>query len=212
MRKPTRICKICFDQIDDNCLFNLLSKNSNLCSKCRRLFKPKFNKFNVDGYKGIAIYDYDETIKAYLYQFKGCFDIELADIFLEPYYFGLRLMFDGFTMIPVPSYLEDDKERGFNHVVTIFSKIKLPMVDALIKTSHFKQANNTGKERKNIKDYLKIKELAFLKGKKILIVDDVYTTGSTMKACIELVETLHPKEIRILVMSKTIFVHSISPN
>ena len=147
-----------------------------------------------------------------MYQFKGCFDIELVDVFLQPYYFGLKLLFDGFTMIPVPSFSEDDKERGFNHVETIFSKVGLPMVNVLEKTSHFKQANNTGKDRKNIKDYLKIKQLSTLRHKRILIVDDVYTTGSTMKAFIELVKTLSPKEIRILVMSKTIFDPSLSPN
>ncbi len=115
-------------------------------------------------------------------------------------------------MIPVPSYEEDDKIRGFNHVETIFSRIKLPMVKALHKTDHFKQAENSGKERKNIKDYLKIKNVPGITGKKVLLVDDVYTTGSTMKACIELVQKLNPKEIKILVMSKTIFHNSISPN
>jgi len=40
-------------------------------------------------------------------------------------------------------------------------------------------------------------------GDKILIVDDVFTTGATVQGIIKLVKTLNPKKIRVLVMSKT---------
>ena len=211
LKKQTRICKVCFDPIDDKSLYNIFHKNSCLCSKCRKRFKPKFIKFDIDGYEALSIYDYDETIKALLYQFKGCFDYELADVFLQPYYFGLKQMFSGYVLVPIPSFEEDDKIRGFNHVETIFSKLKLPIINALVKTDHFKQAENTSKERKNIGNYLTIKQVQGITNKKVLLVDDVYTTGSTMKACTKLIKNLHPKDIKILVMSKTVFDSSISP-
>ena len=40
-------------------------------------------------------------------------------------------------------------------------------------------------------------------GKKVLIVDDVFTTGSTVNAMIDLIKPKNPKKIKILVMSKT---------
>jgi len=45
-------------------------------------------------------------------------------------------------------------------------------------------------------------------GKKILIVDDVYTTGSTIDAAIKLILKGKPKTISVLVLSKTIFDQS----
>lgn len=112
-------------------------------------------------------------------------------------------MYSGFTIVPVPSYKKEDEKRGFNHVVEIFSRLKLPIENVLIKTAHFKQANNKKNERKDISKFLTVKCTDSLRGKRVLIVDDVYTTGSTMKAAIQLVKSLGPKEIRVLVMSKT---------
>lgn len=107
--------------------------------------------------------------------------------------------------MPIPSFYLDDERRGFNHVFEIFKYLKLPMIKILEKTDAFKQANHSSKDRTNIHKYLKLINGDNLFGKKVLIVDDVYTTGSTMKAAIKLVESLHPKDIKILVLSKTLF-------
>ncbi len=184
-------------------MFSFIHKNEYLCGNCRELFNPKFIKFDVKGYQALAIYDYDETIKTYLYQFKGCYDYELYPVFLYQYINEIRLLYLGYTVIPIPSYEEENEERGFNHVEEIFSLLKLPMLKILEKTEKFKQAKNSAKEREGIKNILKVKDNVDLSHKKILLVDDVYTTGSTMKTAVGLVEKLHPKDIKILVMSKT---------
>ena len=45
--------------------------------------------------------------------------------------------------------------------------------------------------------------------KNILIVDDVFTTGSTIRAAIDLVKQAKPKNIKVLVMAKTVFKDEI---
>ncbi len=187
-------------------MFSFIHKNEYLCGNCRELFAPKFINFNVKDYKALALYEYDETIKTYLYQFKGCYDYELYPVFLYQYINEIRLLYLGYTVIPIPSYEEENEERGFNHVEEIFSLLRLPTLKILEKTEKFKQAKNTAKEREGIKDFLKVKEKVDLSDKKVLLVDDVYTTGSTMKTAIDLVEKLHPKDIKILVMSKATLI------
>ena len=203
LNAPTRICKLCFKDIKGVNLFNLVHPETCICRTCFKDIVGRFIPFKVSGYKALAVYHYDEKIKSLIYQLKGCFDIEIADVFLSRYKDELNLMFHNYVMIPVPSYYKDDLKREFNHVVEIFKILKLPMLKILRKTKGVKQANSTSKQRKDISKYLTIKNTD-LSGKKVLIVDDVYTTGSTMKAAIKLVEKLHPKTIKVLVISKTI--------
>jgi len=106
-------------------------------------------------------------------------------------------------MIPAPSSKESDEERGFNHVVEIFKCLRLKMLRIIHKTKQIKQADLTTKEREKIGDILVIDDVD-LRGRKILLVDDVYTTGSTIKAMIKLVRQQGAKNIKVLLMSKTI--------
>ena len=183
-------------------MFHILT-NYQICMNCYREIKPTFIKFKIGKYKALAIYEYDDRIKKLLYQFKGCFDIEIFDVFLSRYARELRLIYDGFVMVPIPSYREDDENREFNHVKEMFKILKLKSEKVLFKTKKIKQANLSFKDRKQIKNILGIANGEALRNKKVVIVDDVYTTGATISAAISLIEQYHPKKIRILVMSKT---------
>ncbi len=76
------------------------------------------------------------------------------------------------------------------------------MLRCIYKTKNVKQADLTSEERKKVSDILKIDDVDLSK-KKILIVDDVFTTGSTVRSMINLVKSKNPKRIKVLVMSKT---------
>lgn len=203
-KEPTKICKLCFKPIEEYTLSNVVN-NFEVCSRCYEDIIPKFTKFKIDNIKALAVYDYDEKIQSLIYQLKGCFDIEIAELFLERFKRELRIRYWGYVIVPIPSYKQDDEIRGFNHVVELFKSLKIITLEILEKTQKFKQALNTKNERKDIKKYLSLKETPDLSHKKVLLVDDVYTTGSTMKAAIELIKTLNPKKIEVLVVSKTIF-------
>ena len=85
----------------------------------------------------------------------------------------------------------------------IFKNLNLKMIKCIHKTKQVKQADLTTKEREKIGQYLTIDNVD-LKHKKVLLVDDVYTTGSTIKSMIKLVQERGAKKIKVLLMSKTI--------
>ena len=203
LKKPTKVCKLCFKEIDDNSLFNLTHPSVDVCPWCYKEIKPHFFKFKVLGYNAISIYRYDDKVKSLLYQFKGCFDYELLNVFFERFSRELSLRYRGYVMVPVPSYKQDDEIREFNHVEEMFKILNLPIRKMIVKTKKVKQATSTSNKRKEIGKHLVLVDNSDLSKYKILLVDDVYTTGSTMKACIRLIEKLHPKKIEVLVMSKT---------
>ena len=203
MKPPTRVCKLCFKEIKEFD-YPYLFHNFEICNCCYEDIKPTFTKFKIDEIPAIAIYDYTERIQSLLYQFKGCFDIEIAPVFLERFCAELKYLFHEYIMVPIPSFKDDDDDREFNHVEEMFKFLKLKSMKLLIKTGSFKQALNSFEKRKQIEKYLSLKEKPSLVNKKILLVDDVYTTGSTMRAAIKLIKELHPRCIKVLVMSKTI--------
>ena len=200
---PTKSCLICFKKIKINDICRLFNDSIDICRSCQTEMEPKFITFKVDGYSAVAIYEYNAIIKKLVYQYKGCYDYVLNQVFLNMYAKELKIRYSDYLIVPVPSFKKDDETRGFNHVIEIFKNIGLNMLDILIKTEKHKQAISTVNERREVYKVLELKERVDLRKKKVLIVDDIYTTGSTMKSAINLIEKLNPKKISILVMAKT---------
>ena len=183
-------------------MYEVVNQDSCLCDQCQNKLAPYFKRFVVGSAEGVAVYRYDDNIKSLLYQFKGCYDIELAPIFLNRFKNELHIAYKGYILIPAPSYDEDDKDREFNHVIEMFKILNLPIYHLVNKTSRFKQAGSKSKQRKDAIEHLSIESYDQIRNKKILIVDDVMTTGSTLKAMVSLIQKGHPKCIKILVMSR----------
>lgn len=200
---PTRNCLICFKKVNITDFCRLFNGKIPICQACQTEMGPKFIKFHVDNHKATSLYNYNPFIRKLIYQYKGCYDYELHQVFLDRYAKEIKLRYFDRVIIPIPSYQNEDEQRGFNHVVETFKSIGLTMLNILEKTEKHKQALSSFKQRKEVYKYLELKSYPDLSKKKVLIVDDVYTTGSTMKSAIHLIEKLNPKKIDVLVVAKT---------
>lgn len=99
-------------------------------------------------------------------------------------------IWDNGVLVPIPLDKKKLKIRGYNQSEELAKKLsiilKIPVeLNNLIKIKHTKsQMELSGEERKkNLENAFTIKNAAELVGKKIFLVDDVYTTGSTMEEC-----------------------------
>lgn len=194
-------CKVCFSSIKNQGM-NALIKNRSICQKCYNEFEVIYKYEKIEEVDTLFLYNYNDYLKKLIYQFKGCYDIELRSVFLERHLMFLKLIYQGYHLVCVPSSKNDDKVRCFNHVEEIFSFMKLPMEKCLEKINDEKQSNRKRNERRKIKNNIKLINGEALENKKVLIVDDIYTTGNTLKTCIELVKECKPKKIKALVVCK----------
>lgn len=202
LNEPMRVCKICFKSFKLDSLRNIVYKRISICHRCFDKLTPNFYKYKIDNIPALSLYDYDDTFKALLYQFKGCYDIELGQIFIEQYLLYLRFVYHGYVLVPMPSSKEDDIKREFNHVIESFKIMNLEFLNILYKSERYKQSDQPHSERHKISKYLKVSDLKEVRNRKILLIDDVVTTGSTLKSAIKLIKKGNPKCIKILTLAK----------
>lgn len=198
----TRFCKACFAPLKLDSLHALIHPDLCLCSRCLKALMPTFKEDKVNGIKGVYLFDYNNTVKEKIYTLKGCADIELAPIFLTYYQAYFKMKYRGYVIVPSPSSESDNRKRSFNHVEEIFKILKLPVLNIIHKKYEFKQSDLSKEERALIKDKLIITDLKKIYHRKVLFVDDISTTGSTLKTCLSLIKKGQPRKLHFLVVAK----------
>lgn len=141
-----------------------------------RVFIPTF-------YQGVM----KEAIKLFKYKGKMGISRGLTEI-MRTYLDHCRSSLPEFDLvIPIPLHRRKLKERGFNQAETIAkfiaSYLNLPLVkDGLMRVRFTDSQSNLKREERliNVKRAFKAKRRGILKGKRVLLVDDVYTTGITL--------------------------------
>ncbi len=208
------VCGICGqindDFICDKCLDIVYQSKINLLEvdKYEKLFYQK--KFFFLKYEGIirkSIIDYKFNDSGYLYKTfqkiilndkKVCDFIKCYDI-----------------IIPIPIHKNRKKERGYNQSYLIIkgivnelnSKYKTDIItnnSVLRKNIDTPRQSMLNKEEreKNLKNAYCLTKKEDLVDKKILIFDDIYTTGNTVKECTKILLKANPKCVDVLTFTK----------
>ncbi|MDD2591630.1 MAG: phosphoribosyltransferase family protein [Erysipelotrichaceae bacterium] len=182
-------CLICFKkkQLSANLLEFFIMEDI-LCYECRSKFK--INKVIKD-YNGLEIesfYEYNDFFKEILIQYKELCDEALAPLFVYPYRRYLCKKYEGYILANVPSRLNKLNNRGFNHVTKMFEGLKMQHVDLFINTSKHDQKQKSSISRRLIDQYIKRTTVNLARDSKILLIDDVLTTGSSIDACYQLIK------------------------
>ena len=106
------------------------------------------------------------------------------------------------VLIPVPMDIKKMKDRGYNQSAELakeLSKIlKIPVIlDNLVKIkATLPQMELSAKDRQsNLKGAFFVKNASEIQNKKIFLIDDVYTTGSTMEECTNVLRTFGAKQV-----------------
>ena len=193
------ICKVCMKDMRDDNIGTLINGDCGICYKCFRSLNPHIQHFKLNGINGMFLYEYTESAKGLIYAYKGCFDYELHSVFLLKQKNYLTQNSRKWVIVPAPSYKDKDKKRGFNHVTSIFEDLGLPILEAVTKTKDVKQADLSKEERANIYKYLKWNNNIDIKGKNVLFVDDILTTGSTASAICKMIKEHGANKVEILI-------------
>lgn len=112
-------------------------------------------------------------------------------------WFGHDLLLGGYAdafdvIIPVPLHESRLKTRGYNQAACfgqgLSDVLKVPMnAQGLARNKHVETQTKKSKVKRiqNVEAIFELVEPGNMKGKRVLLVDDVLTTGSTLIACVE---------------------------
>lgn len=140
--------------------------------------------------RGVALYDY-QSMKKSIYRFKYKKRCEYALFFAEEIYGRLNaeiLNMEADAIIPIPLHRSRQKSRGYNQAELIAAHLSrltgIPLEKNLVrrvrKTVPQKQLDARGRQN-NLKKAFNIKPNV-VKLNKTILIDDIYTTGSTIDA------------------------------
>ena len=203
-------CIVCRDFINsemvqvlcDKCFSHLLKEH--LCKRCGRSYKigesgclccKEEENPPIEQIIGLFSYseEYRESVLRWKYRGIRKYAKGYADLFVNELAVPLSLGFDGF--IPVPLAPSRARKRGFNQAKDLAQSMshltQIPVYDCLIRTRDTKPQAECNKEErsKNVKGSIAMntkQNLPVLK--KVAIIDDIYTTGSTVKECIKILK------------------------
>lgn len=195
---------------------NKICKNE-LCNRCKNkikkyeiniIIKPQNRYFE----ELISIFKYEGIIREKIIQYKfgdrAYMNNTFAKIILKNEKIcGLLKKYD--IIIPVPIHKKRKAQRGYNQTQLIANKISKCLNIKLCNNVLVKNKNtiaqsklNKKKRVQNIKGAFKILNSEKIKGKDILLLDDIYTTGSTANECSKILKKAGAKTVGVLTIAK----------
>ena len=112
-------------------------------------------------------------------------------------------------ILPVPLHPERLRQRGYNQAALLARAFfphqrKLIRTDLLLRTRPtVAQTTLSGRARRqNLKGAFGLREPAQVEGRRILLVDDVFTTGTTVNECARLLKKAGADEIGVLTLAR----------
>ncbi len=204
------LCPECFSRIE--------YLNSPLCVKCGRplpgpstllCHRCRTFPFHFDTARAVALYTSPlrDCIQAFKYQGFTSFRYLFGELLCE-YLEKNPFLKEVDCLLPVPLHPARLKERGFNQSLILAEEIKkcfsIPIVSKevrRIKPTLPQVGLKVKERRKNMRGAFEIKENNLFQNKRVLIVDDVLTSRSTVDSLSQTLKRGGAKEVLVLALA-----------
>ncbi len=188
------------------------------CPRCGRPYSPgNSSHLCAACAKGENIFDWGRSLALYqgmwaqaLHRFKYRGEVGLADP-LGRMAAGVDFGGQNFeAVIPVPLHVSRLRERGFNQALLIGEGLgKKHKVKVLRRA--IQRVRNTPPQvslgpsdrKRNVRKAFAVVQPEKIRGKNLLLVDDVFTTGSTVNECARILKKAGAEKVLVLTLART---------
>lgn len=184
-------CRNSFEQITGGCP---------ICSapgegKCRNCCEWEITEYAGVIDSGRCLYRYNPPMKEFLHQYKFLKDAVLSEVFAATLKEELRRQKS--VIVPIPMNSNKLKERTFSHVDRLLDS-------ASVSYTHLLGKNEVGLGGKSKSERMALHDVFWWNGdqvpEKVLLFDDLYTTGSTVRLAAKVLKEKGVKEIRVFAL------------
>lgn len=194
-----------------DCLKKLHKVEAPHCMKCGKTLEIKEAEYCMDcisvpkSYeRGFPVFFYEEPLKSALYDFKYKNQRDYAAFFAECMAgsYGKvieKLHIDG--LVPVPLHPHKRRVRGYNQAQLLAEELSKRLGIPVYKKHLLRVVETNPQKELNDKERMKNLKKAFqlganaIKLEKVLLVDDIYTSGATIEACTRVLSDAGTKEV-----------------
>lgn len=199
---------------------NLYSKEEDkwICNLCKkRIIKFKKAQIlkvrNIYYNKFVYIFEYKHIIRKLMLNYKFKSRPYISNFFVEIILKDKNLcrnILNYDIIIPVPMSRQKLKKRGYNQTELvakgISKELKIETENLLQKKENIKTQSSllkTGRSR-NIRNafYIEKEKEEKVKNKRVILLDDIFTTGATARECSKKLKEAGAKDILVLVLAK----------
>ena len=186
-------CSICSRELDEK------FRMGDQCLDCVRWEKDEKWKGHLT--QNISLFHYNEFLKDIIAKYKYRGDYALAEAFVPFLRESMKdLKFDIVTVIPLSE--ERLKERGFNQAQALTDLLGLETMELLTRLHTEKQSKKSREERISLPQVFQVIEPDLIQNKSIVIVDDIYTTGSTLRQAAKALKLAGARDISSITLAR----------
>lgn len=178
-----------------------------VCNECRDLEFAFDTAYSVGAYEGVL----RDAIHAFKYKSQKVLSEPLSNLMIEALSANNRLRASVDVIVPVPIHLSRKRLRGFNQAELLAAQIgramKLPVVmDVLIKSSPNRAQIDLPLDmrKSNVEGVFSINNADAVYGRRVMLVDDVFTTGSTCDSASVALRSAGVREIHVFTLARSV--------
>ncbi len=204
------LCDFCSESsmlpLGEVCAYcNSLSERMKVCAKCRRLSPPVYI-WVVSSYDGLA----NKLIKEYKFGGNRAVGSNIAALMantLLEFNSDADIAGANYLVMPVPTATSRVRQRGFDHSMLLArcvgQNLNLQSTQALGRVGQTRQLGAKRDVRlSQPADSYYAKKPNLVSGRNILLIDDVITTGATLRAAAKILKKSGANRIDALVFAK----------